>query len=127
MDRVTIERRFKPTVRGYIIRSASGRYRPATYGRFLKKTMDLVLNGYKVNYEVGVRFNRRDYDEGKRVEYYDTFVMAYVKLGKTTVDVITFYAVKRYKDRKLSIIRPTDNTGRYYSQMKKRYKLCKAR
>lgn len=127
MDRATVERRFKPTTRGYITRQSTERYKPATYNRFLKKTMDLVLDGYNVNYEVGIRFNKRIYEGGKRIEYYDTFVMAYVKLGHTLVDVITFYAVKRYIDRKLSIVRPTAKNGKYYGQMKKRYKLCKVK
>ena len=123
---VYIRHKFAPGTKGYVLKDSTDAYRPATYSVFLDFVKGLEhTEGLNVSYVVANRKGPSYKFNGKTISNYDVFVIAYLKRYKRTVDKITFYAVKRYAGRKMTIVRPNSRNSDYYKEMKKAYRIYK--
>lgn len=113
--------RFPRKTMGYVVRDSSSAYRYSSYGVFLDFIKGLEKIGFNISYDIGVGKPITYRKDGKRTEYYDTFVYAHIKRGHTTVDLVTFYTVRKYTEKSMSIVRPNSKNGRYYKDMRKTY------
>lgn len=114
--------KFPPDTKGYVFRDNARAYRNGTYQMFLDYVHSLKdAYGCSVSYVVGSRKGPTYKQNGKKIDCYDSYIIAYLKFGRYASDRIVFYTVKKYVDRKLHLAKPTNRDGIFYPEMKKKY------
>ena len=115
--------RFSPGVRGVILRKSTKAHKHTTYKTFLSLLQKLTSNGLKIDIETGSSKGPKYVMDGKRIDFSDSLVFAYVYLGHTKVDEITFYTVKKITNRdKETYVAPNMKNSENYLRYKKEYK-----
>lgn len=123
-SRTAAMQRFPTKTLGYIVRDSTSAYRFGTFKMFLNLIKKIEKEGFfKMNYAMGFGKPIIVKKDGKKIEYADSFVRVYLGRSDRTLDIITFFTVRKYADFEATLVKPNSKNSREYKIVKKSYSM----